>query len=153
VVLGLVVAGVTVAQATRMPWWTLYFRVLALVRTGILCVVEVLCCANPRGVQVQRLYGTGEESQALIALRPLPILAAWRILGYVDVNLGRIVPIVIDAAWVALNPHSAPVTETAIRLGIGFAVLIEYFVSVWLIHTRGIWKNVRDKLLLQVRQV
>jgi len=146
-ILGLLVVAATVAQMVLAPWWTLYLRAIAFVRVLFLTLLLFgMCVCRP--VHVLQLYGTGEASQSLVALRPVPLLAFWRILGYADLFVGRILPILMDLLSLATHQQLPP-SRALLRIGVSVVVLVEYFVEVWLVHELGIWANVKKRLLLK----
>jgi hypothetical protein len=146
-VFGLAVAAATVLQVVFEPlWWTLYLRAIAFLRTAILVfmVLRMCMCAS---VSVVHMYGTGGAGQATVAVSIMPTLWTWRILGPLDLVVGRLVPLVADGVSLATHPD-LPVAHALIRMAIGVGLIIEYYTSLWLVHKRGIWNNVASKLRL-----
>ena len=152
-ILGLIVMTVTIVQVVVDPWWTLWFRVFAAIRVVLLTTTLFMTCCKRRHIHIIRLYGTGEHSQALIALSPFPTLWAWRIIGYFDIYLGRILPLVINIVAAFQPELNIPVHVFLIRIAVDFATTIEYTLVVWLVHNRGIWANVVSKLLTRQQSV
>jgi hypothetical protein len=147
---GLGVIVITVLQVVFEPvWWTLYLRSLAFVRTLILffMVLRMLCCQS---IRIVDLYGSGEASQAGVAVRPVFSLWAWRALGPVDEYVGRYLPLVFDVGVLIARPDM-PAVHALVRLAVGVLVLFEYYIAVWLIHKRGIWDNVEHNALRRPR--
>ena len=145
---GIVVIAITALQIVFEPfWWTLYLRSLAFVRTVILLFLVLRICLCRR-ISVLRLYGMGEESQCTSTVKRVFLLWAWRFLGYLDLCVGRILPLIADVVSLAARPD-IPAMHALIRLGVGVVVLIEYYMSMWLVHERGIWDNVNANLYLR----
>lgn len=146
-VFGLAVAAVTVLQVMFEPlWWTLYLRFFAFLRTAILVfmVLRMCMCIS---VSVVHMYGTGAPGQATVAVSIMPTLWTWRVLGPLDLVVGRVVPLIADGVSLATHPE-LPVAHALIRMAIGVGLIIEYYTSLWIVHRRGIWDNVAIKLRL-----
>lgn len=144
-VFGFALTGVTVAQAVIDPWWTLWMHAIAAVRTLMLLSLAIGMCTCVR-IKLHQLYGTGDAYQPVTALRPLPLLAFWRIFGYVDLFVGRVAPLLADGVFVATHTgdlSSAPMT----RIGVDIAFIMVYFIDIWLIESQGIRANIRRRLL------
>lgn len=145
-VLALAVAGITVAQALEDPWWVLWFRSIAVFRTLVLFVTILISFCCGRRIHVIVLAGTGEPGQALVALGPFFALWLWRFLGYFDFYIGRLIPPLINIVTAIAIKPPLPADVALTRIGLDVLIMIEYSLSIWLIHSRGIWNNTRYHL-------
>ena len=145
-VLSFAVIAITSLQVVAWGGDTLLgFRILAVIRSAMLLVLTVSTCTCVN-VKVHQLYGTGESYQSFVALRALPLLLLWHLIGYFDLYIGRILPLILDFFRVATQ-SGIPVEVTLTRISIDVLVIIIYFIEVYLVEARGIRLNLRTNVL------
>ena len=152
VVLHVVVVSSTVGEFFLVPWWTLYGRAITAVRLVLLLFVALYaCCCGT--VRVAKMYGSGASGKTLRALRPMPILAVWLMLGYIDLYLVRIPSIVLDSASGWIPGAGQSVEAGLLRAAIGLVAVFEFHLTLNLVYQQGVRNNVRYNLLVRPSQV
>ncbi len=147
----LLVIAVTIGEVFLVPWWTLYLRAILVPR--ILLLAWVALCATCCGyVPVALLYRPGTPIKYLRTLRPVPCLAFWLMLGYIDVYLLRIPSILLDVTAPLWPESGQTVQMSLLRVAIDVAVVLEFYITLNIIYEQGVRRNVLYNLLIKPTQ-
>lgn len=140
------ILAVTAGEFLIVPWWTLYGRAVLAVRLLLLLCVGMYatCCGV---VRVVYMYGSGLPGKTLRAMRPMPVLAMWLILGYIDLYLVRIPSIFIDAASPFIPGQGQTLQAGLLRSALGFVLIFEFHLTLNLVYQKGVRWNVLFNLL------
>ena len=149
--LHILVIAVTIGEVFLLPWWTLYLRAILVPRILLLAWVALCgtCCGY---VPVALLYRPGSPVKYLRTFRPVPFLAFWLMLGYIDVYLLRIPSIILDATAPLWPESGQPVEASLLRAAIDVAVVLEFYITLNLIYEQGVRRNVLYNLLIKPTQ-
>jgi hypothetical protein len=126
------------------PTFTLWFRVVTLVRTLVLMVrlAAAMCCAAP--VDVVAMYGTKEVWKYPRFMRNVPVVGFWYVLGLFEFYLLRIPALLLDL----LSPlWGQPPKALLLWLPIDALFLVAWKITVNFLYVRGVRNNVFNSLL------
>ena len=149
--LSFVTVGITVLQIFAWGWdYLLGFRIFAVIRAALLLVLTTSSCMCVT-VKVHQLWGTGEPYQSFTALRALPLLLIWHLLGYIDLYIGRILPLILE--FFRIPTTDDPIEVTLSRVGIDILLILIYFMEFYFVEARGIRINLTRNVLTVRKQV